>query len=58
MKKYQKQLKNNLRFLGNVPVKIFNSYLDDYYAKENDLTPIKLKFEISETGKYAVYRGL
>lgn len=45
MKKYQKQLKNNLRFLGNVPVKIFNSYLDDYYAKENDLTPIKLKFE-------------
>ena len=45
MKKYQKKLKNNLRFLGNVPVKIFNSYLDDYYAKENDLTPIKLKFE-------------
>ena len=44
MKKYQKQLKNNLRFLGNVPVKIFNSYLDDYYAKENDLTPIKLNF--------------
>ena len=40
MKKYQKQLKNNLRFLGNVPVKIFNSYLDDYYAKENDLTTL------------------
>lgn len=45
MKKYQKRLKNNLRFLGNVPVKIFNSYLDDYYHKEKDLTPIKLKFE-------------
>ncbi len=43
--KYQKKLKNNLRFIGNVPVKIFNDYLDDYYHEEKDLTPIQLKFE-------------
>ncbi len=41
--KYQKKLKNNLRFIGNVPVKIFNDYLDDYYHEEKDLTPIQLK---------------